>query len=313
MKQKIVLRRIGCRGFTLVELLVVIAIIGILVALLLPAIQAAREAARRNSCKNNLRQVGIAMHNYEAALKHLPTGYEFQEDPEGNTRGYSWCSWLLPFMEQENLHGQIDFDRSVFDIVNTLAREQHISILLCPTDDVSPDGFVEMGDARFAMSCYAANFGAPDLDDDQEQRNGDTNPFGPFSGPWGPFYRNSATRLQEIVDGTSNTLMLGERQNGPFRTEGAHGVHIEYETNWIGAVRDIDDPTDDHGHMVLFQTGHTPNHVDSDDRDVSASHAGLSQFLLCDGSVHTVSEEIDFDVYHALGTMNASETVGAVN
>lgn len=306
------MKRVG-RGFTLVELLVVIAIIGALVALLLPAIQAARESARKNGCKNNLRQVGIAMHNYETALKHLPPGYEYLAGAEGNHRGYSWGTWLLPFMELASLYEQFDFNKPIFDNVNAVVRTQHIATLLCPTDDLSPTNFVEMGDEEYAMACYVANFGAPDLDEDQEQKLGDTNSFGPFSGPWAPFYRNSKTRLSEISDGTSQTLMLGERQNGPFRTVGVHGVHIEYETTWAGAVREIEDPSDDHGHMVLFQTGHTPNHADSDDRDVSAPHAGVAQFLLCDGSVHTVSEEIEFDVYRALGTMNGDETVATVN
>ena len=86
--------------------------------------------------------------------------------------------------------------------------------------------------------------------------------------------------------------MVGERENGPFRLAGSHGDHFEYETTWAGAVRDIDDASDDHGHMVLFQTGHTPNHPRSDDRDVSAPHRGLAQFLFCDGSVHAI-EGID--------------------
>ena len=306
--------RSECRAFTLVELLVVIAIIGVLVALLLPAIQAAREAARKNSCKNNLRQVGLAMHNYESAMRHLPPGYEYLAGPEGNDRGYSWGAWLLPFMELKSMYDQFDFDKPIFDYVNAMVREQHIETLLCPTDDLSPTNYVEMQEGeRYAMACYVANFGAPDLDEDQDQRFGQSNPFGPFDGPWGPFYRNSATKLAEISDGTSQTLMIVVRQNRPFRTAGVHGVHIEYETTWAGAVREITDPTDDHGHMVLFQTGHIPNHTESDDRDVSASHAGVAQFLLCDGSVHTVSEDIDFDVYHALGTMNGAETIATVN
>ncbi len=305
--------RILPSAFSLVELLVVIAIIGVLVALLLPAIQAAREAARKNSCKNNLKQVGLAMHNYESALRKLPPGYEYLPGPEGNERGYSWAAWLLPFMELNSLYDQFAFDQPIFDNVNAMVREQHIETLLCPTDDLSPTSFVEMQEnERYAMACYVANFGAPDLDEDQEQRLGETNPFGPFDGPWAPFYRNSATKLSQITDGTSQTLMIGERQNGPFRTAGVHGVHVEYETTWAGAVREITDPTDDHGHMVLFQTGHTPNHAESDDRDVAAPHAGVAQFLLCDGSVHTVDENIDFEVYQALGTMSGAETAATV-
>jgi prepilin-type N-terminal cleavage/methylation domain-containing protein len=292
------------RGFTLVELLVVIAIIGLLVALLLPAIQAARESARKTSCRNNLHQVGVAIHNYESAFKKLPPGYKFVTSPQGNLLGHSWTVMILPFMELQSIYDVINFKKPVYDPANVV-REQHISTLLCPTDGVSPSGFVEMGDARFAMSCYVANFGTPDLDEDQEQEN-DPDRLGR---PWGPFYRNSDTKLKEITDGTSKTLMVGERQNGPFRTTGAHGVHIEYETTWVGAVRDIDDPTDDHGHMVLFQTGHTPNHALSDDRDVSASHSGEALFLMCDASVHSIGEDIDEKVYFAMGTMNKDENV----
>jgi len=296
------------RAFTLVELLVVIAIIGVLVALLLPAVQAAREAARRNTCKNNLKQVGLAMHNYESAFGKLPPGYEYLAGPQGNQRGYSWGAWLLPFMELDAVHNQIDFEKPVYDNVNAAIRTQHLSGLLCPSDDISPAGFVAMGDEMYAMACYVANFGTPDLDDDQAQERGDTNALGPFSSAWGPFYRNSKTELRRITDGLSHTLMVGERQNGPFRVEGVHGPHFEYETTWVGAVRDLDKPTDDHGHMVLFQTGNTPNSAESDDRDVSAPHAGIAQFLMCDGSVHTVGEEIAIEVYRALGTMNHSET-----
>jgi prepilin-type N-terminal cleavage/methylation domain-containing protein/prepilin-type processing-associated H-X9-DG protein len=294
-------------AFSLVELLVVIAIIGALIALLLPAVQAAREAARKSSCKNNLRQLALGMHAYESALGTLPPGYEFAPGPAGNILGYSWSARLLPYIEQRALYGRFDFSKPIYDEVNAPAREVHLQLLLCPTDDVSPPGFVEMGDERYAMACYVANFGTPDLDEDQAQEFGDANPLGPFDGPWGPFYRNSETTLRQVTDGLSQTLMLGERQNGPFRLAGSHGPHFAYETTWAGAVRDIDDPSDDHGHMALFQTGHPPNSLDSDDRDVSASHSGEAQFLMCDGSVHTVSEDVDIVVYRALGTMNHSE------
>jgi prepilin-type N-terminal cleavage/methylation domain-containing protein/prepilin-type processing-associated H-X9-DG protein len=295
------------RAFSLVELLVVISIIGVLIALLLPAIQAAREAARLSSCKNNLRQLALGLHGYESAIGKLPSGYEYAANPDGNARGYSWSARLLPYIEQRALYDRISFAKPVFDVANAAARQQHIQLLLCPTDDVSPAGFVEMGDERYAMACYVANFGTPDLDEDQAQQRGEANSLGPFHGAWGPFYRNSSTRLREITDGLSQTLMIGERQNGPFRLEGAHGPHFAYETTWAGAVRDIDEPTDDHGHMALFQTGHTPNALESDDRDVSASHDGVAQFLMCDGSVHAVSENVDLEVYRALGTMNQAE------
>ena len=285
-------------AFTLVELLVVIAIIGVLVAMLLPAVQQARESARLTSCKNNLKQFGVAMHNYETARKHLPTGYQYQKgDDEENTRGFSWGTLLLPLIEEPAIYDQIDFSKPLYDADNLLPRETHLSAFLCPTDTVSPTGYVEMGPGeRFAMACYAANFGPPDLDATQEQRDG-------------VFSRNSKTRLAEITDGLSKTLMLGERQNGPFRAAANHGNHFEYETAWCGAIRDHIDPTDDHGHMVLFQTGHTPNSPQSDDRDVSAAHDTLALFLMCDGSVRPIDQEIDPTTYTHLGTRAGGEVI----
>ena len=283
-------------GFTLIELLVVIAIIGVLVGLLLPAIQQVRESARLLHCKNNLKQFGVAMHNYETARKYLPTGYEYEYSTNGNTRGYSWGTLLLPLLEETATFDRIDFSKPLHDIANTVIRERHLAGFLCPTDITSFDGYVEMGPERYAMASYAANFGPPDLDVTQEQRKG-------------VFSRNSRTRLADITDGLSATLMLGERQNGPFRAAANNGNHFEYETAWSGAIRDQIDPRDDHGHMVLFQTGHTPNHPASDDRDISASHSGLAVFLMCDGSVTPLSDSIDQTVYDAYGTRGGKEII----
>lgn len=287
-------RPIVFRGFTLVELLVAISIIGVLIALLLPAVQSAREAARVSQCKNNLRQVGIAMHNFEATKAKLPPGYDYAPGVDGNELGHGWAAYVLPYVEQQNVHDRIDFKLPVYDARNKSAREQHLQLLLCPSDDISPSGFIEMGADRFAMGCYVSNFGPPDLDEDQEQRDG-------------VFSRNSETRFKQITDGLSRTLMIGERQNGPFRAGIELNNHFEYETTWAGSVRDIDDATDDHGHMTMFQTGHTPNDPLSDDRDVSALHEGFAQFLFCDGSVRLISEEVDLDVYSAMGTRDGGE------
>ncbi len=287
------------RGFTLIELLVVIAIIAILIALLLPAVQQAREAARRTSCKNNLKQLGLGLHNYHDTHGCYPPGYIYRPGASGNQLGFGWVAMILPMLDQANLYNEFNFNLPIFDAANLTAREKQIPGLLCPSDPVSENNFVEMGSSaeRYAMGCYVASFGPPDLDATQEKRAG-------------MFSRNSSTRARDIIDGMSNTLCVGERQNGAFRNGASHGNHFEYETTWAGAVRDISDPTDDHGHMVLFQSGHVPNSPQSDDRDVSAPHIGFAQFLLGDGSVRLIGSSIDFGVYTGLSTISGGEVIG---
>ena len=282
------------RGFTLVELLVVIAIIGVLIGLLLPAVQAARSAARRISCDNNLKQLGLGIQNYESAMRRMPPGYIYKPGAQGNHAGFGWGAMLLPYLEQSAVYSRVNFSTPVFDAQNASIREKHLTVFLCPEDTVSGESFVEMRSEMYAMASYVASFGPPDLDETQEKREG-------------LFSRNGGTRFAEVLDGLSNTLACGERQNGPFRKGGVHGPHFSYETTWIGAVRDITDPTDDHGHMVLFQTGNTPNSEYSDDRDVSAPHVGYANFLFGDGSVRLITEGIDLCVYQGLSTKAGGE------
>lgn len=288
------------KGFTLIELLVVIAIIGVLVALLLPAVQQAREAARRTQCKSNLKQAGLALHNYHDTHLAFPPGYVYRPGTQSeNASGFAWGAMILPYVDQSPLYAQFNWNVPVWNAANEPARTRHLNVFLCPSDPVSSNSFVEMGPTpeRYAMGCYVGNFGPPDLDANQEQRDG-------------LFSRNSKTRASDVLDGLSNTLFVGERVNGPFRTAGAHGVHVTYETTWCCAVRETSDPTDDHGHMVLFQTGHVPNAALSDDRDVSAPHIGLAQYLLGDGSVRAIGESINFGVYQSLSTRAGGEAIG---
>ena len=180
-------------------------------------------------------------------------------------------------------------------------------MFLCPTDVVFPTnvvfptGSVLMGEAgprevreKYATASFAANFGPPDLDETQEQRDG-------------LFSRNSGTRFAAIRDGLTNTLAVGERNNGPFRAAAVDGVHFEYGTTRIGCVREVADASDDHGRTALFQTGHTPNSPRRDERDVSAPHVGFAQPLIADGSVRTVGESIDIDTYAAPGARAGGE------
>ncbi len=295
-KYQLLVQKNHMRGFTLVELLVVIAIIGVLVALLLPAVQAARSAARRISCDNNLKQLGLGLHNYESALRRLPPGYLYKFGALGNQAGFGWSAMILPYLEHNAVYARLNFNVPVFDPRNAMIREMHLPIFLCPEDSVSVGSYVEMGREKYAMASYVASFGPPDLDATQEKHDG-------------MYSRNGGTRFAEVLDGLSNTLSCGERQNGPFRKGGVHGPHFSYETTWIGAVREVTNPTDDHGHMVLFQTGNTPNSQFSDDRDVSAPHVGYANFLMGDGSVRLITEDIDITVYQGLSTKAGSEVV----
>ena len=208
------MRRNRRRGFTLIELLVVIAIIAILIALLLPAVQQAREAARRMSCKNNLKQMGLALHNYHGVFKTLPPGYRFKPNSPSDGLGTANVS-LLPYLEQANLQNLIDPTIPWYLLTPNLAR-QHIAVFVCPTDPASnPTTYpfiaalgVPVGDtfanSSYAYSkgwddalCFSPGFGAP-----------------PVTRKSGVFAFHSKTRFADITDGTSNTFAIGEAASG---------------------------------------------------------------------------------------------------
>ena len=299
------------RGFTLIELLVVIAIIAILIALLLPAVQGAREAARRMACKNNLKQLGLALHNYESMYRVYPPGYVHKFGPVGspeeqaNHAGLAWGALLLPQMEQAALYRNFNAEIPVWDVANLEPREKKIAVFLCPTDSYSGSKFVIRDDTttpieQYAGASYAANWGPSDalvnLDDTPVQSAG-------------VFYRNSSTRVKNISDGLSNTLALGERTNGPIPGTITTGGHAFFETAWSAAVREVTDFPDDHGHMVLFETQFLPSQIGTDDKGLSAPHVGLCQFTMCDGSVRAISENIDLQVYQAISTRSYGENI----
>ena len=299
-------------GFTIIELLVVIAIIAILIALLLPAVQQAREAARRSACKNNLKQIALALHNYESSFRILPPGYVHKFGPSGsgiepaNHAGLAWGAMILPQLEQTALYDQFHAEIPIWDVANLTPRETHLPVFLCPSDPYSADAFVVRDEnstpiERYATASYAANWGPSDA-----SVNLDDTPLRSR----GVFYRNSNTRVRDITDGLSNTLAVGERTNGPIPGGATGGGHALFETAWAAAVRDVDDLPDDHGHMVLFETQFRPNQPGGDDKGLSAPHVGMAQFALCDGSVRSISENIDESLYNALGSRSGGEVVG---
>lgn len=299
------------RAFTLVELLVVIAVIGILIGLLLPAVQAAREAARRMSCQNNLKNIGLALHNYESAYRLFPAGYEHKFGPTATTMqpanhmGLAWAAAMLPQLEQGSLFAEINMEVPIWDPSNRQPRETQLEIMLCPSDTYSYNNFVirdedATPEEKYACASYAANWGPA-----TETVNLDDTPLESE----GVFYRNSRTRVRDILDGLSNTLAFGERHNGPIAGGATSGGHAVFENVWSAAVRDVDDLSDDHGHMVLFETQFTPNKAGGDDKGLSAPHEGLCQFTLCDGSVRAITEHIDQSVYDALATRKGREVI----
>lgn len=219
----------GRRGFTLVELLVVIAIIGILVALLLPAVQAAREAARRMQCSNNIKQLGIACHNYHDTYKTFPPEAIWHGNAKGTTptaltvRNYTWIALILPFIEQGPLHDQIDFSQpALTQLQGIITNNEPALALMLPSLQCPSDPAFNSAPRGVGITSYAGNAGW----DDHRRKHRDTWRAGVFT-----FY--DATKLRDIIDGTSNTIAIGEvttrgyccrkQPTGPTRWQGGSG------------------------------------------------------------------------------------------
>ncbi len=293
-------------AFTLIELLVVLAIIAILIGLLLPAVQRVRETAARLKCANNLKQIGLACHNYHDAQGSLPPGYlalaSYRDGETDTAPGWGWAAFLLPYLEQGNLYREINFAQPVQD---SPAIQVVLPLLLCPSDIVNQAPF-PVTDGTFAPvataapSSYAATCG-PDASDVAD-------PTG-----LGVFYRNSQVRLTDITDGTSNTTLIGDRawcqSNGiwagapagaviragamnpwPLAT-GPAPTLVLVHNNWVNIQTDADGGLDD------FSSNH-PNGVNLLFGDC-AVHFLLS--ITADGPMHT-----DFQ---ALGTRAGGEVI----
>ena len=289
------------RGFTLVELLVVIAIIGILVGLLLPAVQAAREAARRMQCSNNVRQLGLAVHNYESANRRIPSGW-IANNAHGEP-GWGWAAALLPFMEGSNLHNQIDFRLPIEDPIHAQVRVTVIPAFICPSD-TGPELFeIAAGDGhdhdhehehaalesvddapeklfRLSKSNLIGMFGTFELED------------APYNGD-GMFYGNSRIKFRDVTDGLSNTLMVGERSS---RLGGSL---------WQGNIPEATEP---HA-RILGVADHGPNDAHAHFEDFSSYHTSGVNFMRADVSVTFLSNSIDLRVYQAMATRAGGEVV----
>ena len=271
------------RGFTLIELLVVIAIIAVLIGLLVPAVQRVRESASRLQCHNNLKQIGIALHNYHDRHKFFPPGYVSGVNAAGADTGpgWAWAAHLLDDVEQTPLKRQISFGLDVAHATNAGPRVQQLSIFLCPSDTFVGTFVPDGASVSIAHANYTGVFGNLEIED------------GPGNGN-GMFYRNSRLRFADMVDGTSNTFFVGERSSNLSKA------------TWTGALAGIDESQA----LVLGTCDHLPNDLAAaHPEDFWSRHAQGVNFLLGDGSVHNVHNSIGVDVYRALSSRAGGEAV----
>lgn len=303
-------------GFTLVELLVVIAIIGILVGLLLPAVQAAREAARRMHCSNNVKQLGLAMHNYESSFKYFPYGAQYAFGVHT-----TWIVQILPNIEQANIYNQLPFGQ--FRAAQVPVAQVALSPILCPSDSsgrggrLSPNQFVaraswwwnqslgytnykgvlggNWGWGAYVRTGVGRNAGGMTTSNMMDLEWGD----GVF--PRNKFYRRAQpmlTSFRDVTDGTSNTLAIGETL-----------VNWADDSCWV----------DDNGTLAttaiplnLYKTQSNRNPFAGDSRvsyGFASGHTGGGNFGRVDGSVQFVSDTVDRAIYSGMATIQGAEVL----
>jgi prepilin-type N-terminal cleavage/methylation domain-containing protein/prepilin-type processing-associated H-X9-DG protein len=294
-------------GFTLIELLVVIAIIAVLIALLLPAVQAAREASRRAQCTNNLKQVGLALLNYEGNLRTFPPGYVSNYDAQGNDTGpgWGWAAMLLPQFEQATTFSALNFSLAIEAPSNLTGRLVLINSFLCPSDTVQPSWWAVNRDAatgaavqqicQVASSNYVGMYGT-----------GEPGPDGE-----GVFFRDSRVALRDITDGSSQTILAGERSQrlGEATWVGSVTNAILYPTDGDNIGRYV--PETSPG-MVLGHAGegHGPGDPRSDVNQFYSLHAGGGvNFLFADGHVTFLKATMNYKTYLALATRAGGEVI----
>jgi prepilin-type N-terminal cleavage/methylation domain-containing protein/prepilin-type processing-associated H-X9-DG protein len=336
------------RGFTLIELLVVISIIAILIALLLPAVQAAREAARRSQCFNNLKQIGVALHNYYNAHQVFPPGYvsavdrsvldPCDEDAEDDKSidlgpGWAWGSMILPQMEQQALYNSINFSLSLAFTANNTSSTTLVNAYLCPSDSTAPSVVPVLKDPPdpaqpgsfsgskvvdlVARGNYVGMWGIGEIcagsgRDDQPN-------VGSTGSPAGVFTRNSRTSIASITDGTSQTIAVGERShNLSYVTWTGRSIG-----GWLGKTSFLEGGTDKFdpspeecwtqvlGPAGLEDGPRTPNNPEAHVEDYWSLHPGGVNFLFADGSVHFLKQTINPTPWRALATRNFGEVISS--
>jgi prepilin-type N-terminal cleavage/methylation domain-containing protein len=287
-------------AFSLIELIVVIAIIGVLIALLMPAVQKVRESANMTTCQNNLKQIGLAMHNYHDTQGSFPVGYydpTLWPDPD-NGPGWGWGAYLLPWLEQEGVYKQLQFDLDVGGTANATVRQTYLPIFICPSDQAPPTFTINDGGTNnwtLATGNYVACNGNDGVDD--------------FTTPphTGAFLRATVGfKAVDIRDGLSNTFFVGERTQ-----------RLSY-SSWVGGPTGglnpfLEDPGNSGAEctLVMFHAGPTgPNTPGVFDADSTQSpHQIGVQILMGDGAVRLIGNEIDIGLWMALATRAGEEPI----
>ena len=297
--------RARSRAFTLIELLVVISIIALLIALLLPAVQAAREAARRAQCVNNLKQIGLALHNYESTYHVFPPGYvsAFKDDGTDLGPGWGWASMLLPQIEQRPLFDTLNFSLAIEDGSNLTSRLSLIAGFLCPSDTVPPSWWAMVRNPS----------GVPTQRICEVAPSNDVGVYGtsdPGIDGDGLFFRDSHVALRDITDGTSLTLAVGERS------------HSLGEATWVGSVTNaVLFPVNNDGvgypraeggpGMILGHAGGRlgPGDPNGEVNQFHSRHPGGVNFLFADGHVAFLKTTMTNKTFRALATRAGAEVI----
>ena len=328
------------RGFTLVELLVVIAIIGVLVALLLPAVQGAREAARRTQCSNHLKQLGLGAQNFHDVRNFLPPSRLCQ--PPDNIEGIDYLTWavvLLPFIEQQNYYQQWD-ETKTYQQHTVAVTRRAVPVYFCPSRWRPTEAFSDEnadGGPSGGLSDYAACSGTGA--NDGVGANGVINQYGAngamICARW---FRNDAVnpprltkwegmiRLAMIEDGTSNTFLIGEKHVRRFQPDGQrpmvfgtrddrsvyNGQNKPNYRRLVGReVANVNNVPTQNGELNRIAAYNLQDFVQgADNQRFGSRHAGICQFVFCDGSVKAIRNQIDIDTLERLGRREDGQAIG---